>query len=51
MAEVIVNHMASDSPPFRDFAAKASASSRHGLFSTMDSVFPQGATEQDMPAV
>jgi sucrose phosphorylase len=51
MADVIVNHMSSDSPQFQDFAAKGSASACNGLFLTMDSVFPQGATERDLLAI
>jgi len=51
MADVIVNHMSSDSPQFQDFAAKGSASAYDGLFLTMDSVFPKGATEQDLLAI
>ena len=51
MADVIVNHMSSESPQFQDFAAKGSASVYNGLFLTMDSVFPQGATERDLLAI
>ena len=51
MADVIVNHMSSDSPQFQDFAAKGRASAYDGLFLTMDSVFPQGATERDLLAI
>ena len=48
MADVIVNHMSSDSPQFRDWSAKGSASANDGLFLTMDRVFPGGATEADL---
>ena len=51
MADVIVNHMSSDSPQFQDFAAHGNASAYNGLFLTMDTVFPQGATEQDLLAI
>ncbi len=51
MADVIVNHMSSESPQFQDFAAKGRASAYDGLFLTMDSVFPQGATEKDLLAI
>ncbi|GCL66312.1 sucrose phosphorylase [Pseudaquabacterium pictum] len=51
MADVIVNHMSSDSPQFQDFAARGSASPYDGLFLTMDAVFPQGATERDLLAI
>ena len=51
MADVIVNHMSSDSPQFQDFATHGSASAHNGLFLTMDTVFPQGATERDLLAI
>ena len=51
MADVIVNHLSSDSPQFQDFAARGSASPYNGLFLTMDAVFPQGATERDLLAI
>ena len=51
MADVIVNHMSSDSPQFQDFAAKGRESVYQGLFLTMESVFPQGATERDLLAI
>lgn len=51
MADVIVNHMSSESPQFQDFSAHGEASAYNGLFLTMDSVFPNGATEQDLLAV
>jgi sucrose phosphorylase len=51
MADVIVNHMSSDSPQFADYSAKGSASAYDGLFLTMDAVFPNGATEADLLAI
>ncbi|PUE46815.1 sucrose phosphorylase [Limnohabitans sp. 2KL-1] len=51
MADVIVNHMSSESPQFQDFSQKGSASEFDGLFLTMESVFPDGATEKDLLAV
>ena len=48
MADVIVNHMSSESPQFLDFSANGAASKYNGLFLTMDAVFPKGATEQDL---
>ena len=51
MADVIVNHMSSDSAQFRDFLAHGSASASNGLFLTYDAVFPNGATEQDLLAI
>ena len=43
MADVIVNHMSSDSPQFLDWRARGDASPYAGLFLTFDAVFPQGA--------
>ena len=51
MADVIVNHMSSESPQFLDFSAKGAASEYDGLFLTMSSVFPNGATEKDLLTV
>jgi sucrose phosphorylase len=51
MADVIVNHMSSESPQFMDYSQKGRASEYDGLFLTMESVFPNGATEQDLLAV
>jgi sucrose phosphorylase len=51
MADVIVNHVSSDSAPFRDWLQHGSASPHAGLFLTLDRVFPQGATEADLLAI
>ncbi len=51
MADVIVNHMSSESPQFKDYSQKGSASEYDGLFLTMASVFPNGATESELLAV
>jgi sucrose phosphorylase len=51
MADVIVNHMSSESPQFKDYAEKGDASAYAGLFLTLDAVFPQGASERDLLAV
>ena len=51
MADVIVNHMSSDSPQFADYARKYRESAYDGLFLTMDAVFPQGATEAQLLAI
>jgi sucrose phosphorylase len=48
MADVIVNHMSTQSPPFLDWSARGAQSLHDGLFLTMDSVFPSGATEQQL---
>jgi sucrose phosphorylase len=51
MADVIVNHMSTESPQFQDWLARGDDSPHAGLFLTFDRVFPQGATEQDLLAV
>lgn len=48
MADVIVNHMSSESPQFLDYSQKGQASEYDGLFLTMSSVFPNGATEKEL---
>ncbi len=48
MADVIVNHMSTKSPQFLDWSAQGARSKYDGLFLTMDSVFPEGATEQQL---
>ncbi len=51
MADVIVNHMSTGSPQFRDWIARGDASPYAGLFLTLDSVFPDGATEAELLAI
>jgi sucrose phosphorylase len=51
MADVIVNHMSSESPQFLDYSEKGEASAYAGLFLTLDAVFPDGASERDLLAV
>jgi sucrose phosphorylase len=51
MADVIVNHVSSESPQFLDFSQHGRASRYNGLFLTLDAVFPEGATEQDLLTV
>jgi sucrose phosphorylase len=48
MADVIVNHMSSDSPQFQDYSAHGERSAFDGLFLTMDAVFPHGASEREL---
>ncbi len=48
MADVIVNHVSSDSPQYRDFVAQGDASPYAGMFLTFEAVFPQGASEADL---
>ena len=51
MADVIVNHMSSDSPQFKDFFAQGSASRFDGLFLTREAVFPNGITAAEQAAI
>jgi sucrose phosphorylase len=51
MADVIVNHISCKSPQFLDYSARGDASSHAGMFLTLDSVFPRGATEKDLLAI
>ncbi len=51
MGDVIVNHMSSESPQFKDFQKHGSQSDYAGLFLTLNSVFSQGATESDLAAI
>ena len=48
MADVIVNHVSAQSPQFLDYLAKGEKSDYANLFLTMDSVFPNGATEKEL---
>lgn len=48
MADVIVNHMSSESPQFLDYSEKGEASAYAGLFLTLDAVFPGGASEREL---
>ena len=51
MADVIVNHISSRSPQFLDYSAQGAKSRYDGLFLTLDSVFPEGASEKDLLAI
>jgi len=51
MVDIIVNHVSSDSAPFRDWCERGDASDSAGMFLTMSSVFPLGATEQDLARI
>jgi sucrose phosphorylase len=48
MADLIVNHVSSESPQFIDYSEKGDSSIYNGMFLTMDSIFPNGATEADL---
>ena len=47
-ADLIVNHVSSNSRQFQDFLEKGDASPYSGMFLTLGSVFPNGATEADL---
>ena len=51
MADVIVNHVSSQSPQFLDYSARGDASPYAGMFLTRERVFPGGASEADLRAV
>ncbi len=51
MADVIVNHMSSHSPQFKDFSRHGRASTYNGLFLTLQAVFPRGAHEHDLTEI
>jgi sucrose phosphorylase len=51
MADVIVNHISSHSPQFLDYSAHGTGSRYNGLFLTLESVFPRGASEQELLAI
>jgi sucrose phosphorylase len=51
MADVIVNHISSRSAQFLDYSTRGAASQYDGLFLTLDSVFPAGASERDLLAI
>ena len=48
MADLIVNHVSSESPQFADLWKRGRESPYDGLFLTLDDVFPQGAREADL---
>lgn len=48
MADLIVNHVSCDSAEFQDFLEKGEQSEFAPLFLTMGSVFPGGASEEDL---
>ena len=48
MADLIVNHVSSESPQFADVVKMGMASPYAGMFLKMDDVFPQGASKADL---
>lgn len=51
MADLIVNHMSSRAPQFVDVLERGDESPWRGMFLTMSSIFPNGATEADLAAI
>jgi len=51
MADVIVNHISSASPQFRDFTENGGRSDCAGMFLTLERVFPNGASEGELAAI
>jgi sucrose phosphorylase len=48
MADLIVNHVSSQSPQFEDFLERGEESPYAGMFLTYDRVFPKGAGEAEL---
>jgi sucrose phosphorylase len=48
MADMIVNHVSSGSAPFQDWLARGEESQFAGMFLTYGTVFPGGATEEEL---
>jgi hypothetical protein len=51
VADVIVNHMSANAAPFQDVVDRGDASPSRGMFLTTSSVFPDGATEDDLARI
>ncbi len=51
VADMIVNHISSESPQFLDFSARGADSPYAGMFLTFDRVFPEGARETDLLSI
>lgn len=47
-ADLIINHISSKAHQFQDFIKNGDQSPYKGMFLTFDSVFPNGATEEDL---
>jgi len=48
MADLIVNHISTVSPQFKDFSRNGASSPFSGMFLTYDRVFPTGAREEEL---
>lgn len=51
VVDLIVNHVSADSPAFRDVRERGDASPHAPMFLTMSSVFPAGASEDDLTRI
>jgi sucrose phosphorylase len=51
MVDTIVNHMSWQSRQFQDVMANGESSPYHGMFLTMASIFPEGATEEELAGI
>ena len=51
MVDTIVNHMSWESKQFQDVMKRGENSPYYGMFLTMSSVFPDGATEEDLAGI
>ena len=51
MVDAIVNHMSWESKQFQDVLEKGEESEYYPMFLTMSSVFPNGATEEDLAGI
>ncbi|PLW76324.1 sucrose phosphorylase [Cohaesibacter celericrescens] len=51
MADLIVNHVSADGAPFQDFLEKGDSSEFAPLFLSYSTIFPKGATEDDLLAI
>lgn len=51
MADLILNHVSSESPQFQDYLEKLEDSKYAGMFLRYGDVFPRGATENDLLSI
>ncbi len=51
MVDIIVNHVSADSAGFQDYLANGEHSEFAGMYLTMSSVFPDGATEAELAGI
>lgn len=51
VADLIVNHMSDESPEFVDFRTRGDSSEHAGMFLEFRTVFPEGATEDELLAI